>query len=233
MNKTKSIFITATNTNIGKTYTCKFLAEKLYQKGYNVGLFKPIESGVEKVPHDGVELFETFKRVNNNFDLKLEDIVPIQLKLAAAPYVANLTENKIDFQKIKNSYEKIRDISDIVLIEGAGGLLVPVVENFFMIDFIKYLNIDKTLLITHNSLGCINDTLLNINLLEQKGLKYQWCINQYPAIKEDFEITTLPFYKKINNKIFYLDNIEELLPEIINLSSTEYHSHRSLKIGKI
>ncbi len=201
---TKSIFITATNTNVGKTYAMTLLAKELHKKGLNIGLFKPIETGVDKTPFDGKKLFELSKKVNKNFNLKLDDIVPIQLKFASAPYVANLYEDKIDFNKIKTSYEKIKNISDIVLVEGAGGLLVPVTNNFFMIDFIEFLNIEKTLLVTHNSLGCINDTLLNIEFLKSKSINFLWCINQYPEKEENFKKTTLPFYKNYFNNIYFL-----------------------------
>ncbi len=212
---TKSIFVTATNTNVGKTYAMTLLAKELHKKGLNVGLFKPIETGVEKIPLDGQKLFELSKSVNKNFDLGLDDIVPIQLKLPSAPYVANLHENKIDFEKIKTSYEKIKKISDIVLVEGAGGLLVPVTNNFFMIDFIKYLDIEKTLLITHNSLGCINDTLLNVEFLKSKNINFFWCINQYPQSKEDFLKVTLPFYKDYFEEIYLLeDNLEIILDNL-------------------
>ena len=207
---TKSIFITATNTNIGKTYATILLAKELHKRGLNVGLFKPIETGVDKIPLDGQKLFELSKSVNKNFNLSLEDIVPIQLKLPAAPYVANLHEDKIDFKKIKNAYEKIKNISDIVLVEGAGGVLVPVTKNFFMIDFVRLLEIDKTLLITHNSLGCINDTLLNIEFLKSKDINFLWCINQYPEKIENFKKLTLPFYKRYFNFIYQLQNTNDI-----------------------
>ncbi len=209
----KSIFITATNTNVGKTYAMTLLAKELNKQGLNVGLFKPIETGVDKTPLDGKKLYELSKSINKNFNLELDDIVPIQLKLPAAPYVANLYEDKIDFKKITTSYEKIKNISDIVLVEGAGGVLVPVVKDFFMIDFIKFLNIDKTLLITHNALGCINDTLLNIKFLQNKEIDFLWCINQYPQKESNFFKITFPFYKDYLNNIYFL---EKDLKVIIN-----------------
>jgi len=124
--KCRSVFVTATNTDVGKTYTTVMIAKKLNSLGYKVGVFKPIETGVVTLPEDGVKLLEASK----NHDISLEDVVPVRFKLPASPFVAKGDE-KIDFKKIKNSYEKIKANSDIVLVEGAGGLLVPVEEEFF------------------------------------------------------------------------------------------------------
>jgi dethiobiotin synthetase len=196
----KSIFITATNTNIGKTYTTVKLAKTLLKKGYKVGVFKPIETGVvDNKPLDGIKLLKASK----NKDITLDDVVPVKFTLPASPYVAKGDE-KIDFEKIVNSYEKIKSNSDIVLVEGAGGLLVPVEENFFMIDFIELLNIDKTLLVTSNGLGSINDTLLSINLLKQRDIDFIWAVNEFKESRENFEKVTLPFYKEV----LYVDELD-------------------------
>jgi dethiobiotin synthetase len=204
----KSIFITATNTDIGKTYTTIKLAKVLLRRGYKVGVFKPIETGVvEDKPLDGIKLLKASK----NKDISLDDVVPIKFTLPASPYVAK-GDKKIDFKKIVNSYKRIKSNSDIVLVEGAGGLLVPVEENFFMIDFIELLNIDKTLLVTSNSLGSINDTLLSINLLKQRDIDFIWAVNEFKESRENFEKVTLPFYKKV----LYVDEVSSWIEEIIS-----------------
>jgi len=194
----KSIFITATNTDIGKTYTTIKLASVLNKLGYKVGVFKPIETGVKDIPSDGAKLLKASK----NKDITLDDVVPVRFSLPAAPYVAK-KDKKIEFQKIKDSYEKIEKNSDIVLVEGAGGLLTPVEEDFFMVDFIKFLNIKKTLLVSSNSLGSINDTLLSQNLLKQRDIEFVWAVNEYKESRESFEKITLPFFKEV----LYIDEI--------------------------
>ena len=204
----KSIFITATNTDIGKTYTTIKLAKVLLRRGYKVGIFKPIETGVvEDKPLDGIKLLKASK----NKDISLDDVVPIKFTLPASPYVAK-GDKKIDFKKIVNSYKRIKSNSDIVLVEGAGGLLVPVEENFFMIDFIELLNIDKTLLVTSNSLGSINDTLLSINLLKQRDIDFIWAVNEFKESRENFEKVTLPFYKEV----LYVDEVSLWIEGIIS-----------------
>jgi dethiobiotin synthetase len=193
--KYRPIFITATNTDIGKTYaTCK-LIEEFSEQGLHVGVFKPIETGVVDIPVDGKLLLQTAQKTNPYLkDFTCKDIVPIQYKLPAAPYVAKGDEH-IGIKSLHVAFDKIASVSDIVLIEGAGGLMVPIAKDFYMYDFIREFNA-ITLLVTHANLGCINDTLLNINLLKSLHVEHEWCVN-FRGNKKDFNETTLPFYKKI------------------------------------
>jgi len=198
----KPIFITATNTDIGKTYaTCK-LIEELSNRGLKVGILKPIETGVIDEPLDGKLLLELAQK--HNPDLKsftCKDVVPIQYELPAAPYVSKGNE-KIDMNLLHVAFEKMERVSDIILIEGAGGLMVPVDENLYMYDFVKEFNA-VALLVTHANLGCINDTLLNKNLLDSLHVKYQWCIN-FKDNEDSFKQTTLPYYKDRFDKVLSL-----------------------------
>jgi len=183
-----NIFITATNTNVGKTYTTLQLIKYLSKKGYKVGVFKPIETGVEDTPLDGKLLFKEVIKYNQEFkNFTLNDIVPIQFKLPAAPIVAG----EVDFNKIDIAYKKLKEKCDILLIEGAGGIKVPVTNNFYMFDFIKYFNA-KTFLVIQSKLGCINDLELNLEFFKPDV----WGINlfddsfyqvSYPYLKEKYK----------------------------------------------
>ncbi|MDD3325083.1 MAG: dethiobiotin synthase, partial [Sulfurospirillaceae bacterium] len=86
----KPIFITATNTDVGKTYTALKLIKALSLQGLHVGIFKPIETGViEDKPLDGVMLWEEAKKHNPKMqNLTIGDIVPYRFCLSASPYVA-------------------------------------------------------------------------------------------------------------------------------------------------
>ena len=211
--KYRPIFITATNTDIGKTYaTCK-LMEELSNQGLKVGVFKPIETGVVDEPLDGKLLLDLAKKYNSDFkSFTCKDVVPVQFKLPAAPYVSKGNE-KIDLGVIHVAFEKIANACDIVLIEGAGGLMVPIEENLYMYDFIKEFHA-TTLLVTHANLGCINDTLLNINLLDSLKVDYIWCVN-FRDNKKSFQKTTLPYYTERFGKVLSLQsdmkNIASLL----------------------
>ncbi|MEA2090970.1 MAG: dethiobiotin synthase, partial [Campylobacterota bacterium] len=88
---TKRIFITATNTDIGKTYTTKLLLKEFASRGLRVGVIKPIETGVVNgYAPDGSELLAIVKELNSEFkNISLEDIVPITYELPAAPCVSS------------------------------------------------------------------------------------------------------------------------------------------------
>lgn len=204
--KYQPIFISATNTDIGKTYTTCKIIEELGRRGLKVGVLKPIETGVLKEPLDGRVLYETAKKTNKALEkMSLHDIVPIQYPLPASPYISKANET-IDFQKIYKAYEKLSFVSDIVLIEGAGGLMVPVEENFYMYDFLKEFDA-KLCLVTHGNLGCINDALLNFAFLNSLKKEYVWCVNlKNKEEKESFEKITLPFYQKRFGEVLVLQN---------------------------
>jgi len=187
----KKLFITATNTNIGKTYATINLIHKLGSMGIKVGAIKPIETGVDNIPQDAKELLTAIKQYNKNFiNFTPKDICTYTFSLPAAPFCA--TNKPIDISKIVDKIKEIETLCDILIIEGAGGLMVPINKNYFMLDLIKELNC-PTLLVTPSYLGCINETMLSINALEQNNINYNWCVNLYKD-KESFDRVTKPFY---------------------------------------
>ena len=207
---TKRIFITATNTNIGKTYATSLLLKEFAAKGLKVGVFKPIETGVFETPLDGKKLFDLAKELNPSLSvLELDTIVPYQFALPAAPYVAK-GKKTIDLEYINQKLLRIEELCDVVLIEGAGGLMVPVEEDLFMVDLISYFKA-SVLLVSPSCLGSINDTLLSRYLLENKKIPYTWAINLYED-KESFEEVTAPFYK--NNFLTLQNDIKVILNKL-------------------
>ncbi len=203
-----TLFITATNTDVGKTYASETLLKKYAKDGIRVGYFKPMETGVEDLPLDGGSMLELAKKLNPEFDVTIDDVVPYQFKLPAAPYVANSEKIIIDIKYIKQKIDYLLKFCDLLIIEGAGGLMVPIEKNYFIVDLIydlqKYLDNLKTVLIVPSNLGSINDNLLSQNILKQYNINYQWYINLYKD-KEQFKTTTLPFYKDyFNEDIEYL-----------------------------
>ncbi len=191
----QSLFITATGTNVGKTYTTLKLIEALSSQGHKVGVYKPIETGVTHTAPDATILLQACKKVNEHFkDLKVEDITAYTFTLPAAPFCAD-TEQIIHIDKIMEKYHELSKLCDILLVEGAGGLHVPITKNFHMIDLIKKLNI-KTLLVTPSRLGCINDTLLSIEALQSRKIDFDWCVNVYED-KDSFEEVTQPYYDAV------------------------------------
>lgn len=195
----KRIFVTATNTDIGKTYTSKLLLKEFASRGLKVGAIKLIETGVVESAPDATLLLQTLRALNPAFEeIVIEDIVPITYELPAAPYVAS-NAAPLDLDKLNAAVQKLEKICDILIIEGAGGLYVPIDENYMMIDLIKYFKA-STLLVTHCSLGCINDTILSERALAEKGIKY---ITAFNCRDDDasFSEVSEPFFLKTRQKV--------------------------------
>jgi dethiobiotin synthetase len=205
----KTIFVTATNTDVGKSYASEILLKKYASQNLKVGYFKPIETGVSKdtegYPLDGYKLLNIAKKLNADFKVDICDVVPYQFELPASPYVAKCS-TQIDIDFIKDRLNYLQSFCDVLIVEGAGGLLVPVEKDIFMIDLIKLLDIDEVVLISPSHLGSINDTLLSQEALKSRNIKFKWYINLYKDADE-FAKVTLPFYKDCFTKIDYLEDL--------------------------
>ena len=203
----KSLFITATNTDVGKTYACEKFLNYFAKAGLKVGYFKPFETGVFDKPLDGSKMLELAKKLNPSFNVTINDVVPYQFKLPAAPYVAKgNTIINIDFLKEKKKY--LEQFCDVLIIEGAGGLMVPIEKDLFVIDLIKEFDCEA-ILITPSKLGCINDTLLSINALKAKNIDFEFYINLYQDINS-FEEVSKPFLLDYFEKLNFLEDLGKL-----------------------
>lgn len=210
----KRIFVTATNTDIGKTYTTVKMLKEYASRGLRVGAIKPVETGVQGgVYPDGDLLLSTLKELNPECrDLSITDIVPISYELPAAPYIASRGA-MFDFERVNAAIERLEALCDVLLIEGAGGLYVPVDGTFMVVDLISYFNATP-LLVTHCALGCINDTLLSIQTLKNKGFNPVFAFNcreneiDFATISEPFFVNNKYDVLKVNSEI---DTICDLL----------------------
>ncbi len=213
----KRIFITATNTDIGKTYTTKLLLKELARRGLRVGVIKPIETGViDGNCPDGKELLQCVRELNPEFrSVGLDAIVPIQHRLAAAPYIASGAQ-KLNFEKIDASVKKLELLCDVLVFEGAGGLLVPIDEMHMMVDLIEYYQADA-LLVTHCALGCINDTLLSKKLLEDRKIKHTVVFNCRDN-DEHFQEMSGRYFKDIDLEVMKVfQDIDKICDLLYNL----------------
>ena len=203
----KSLFISATNTDVGKTYSCEKFLNYFAKAGLKVGYFKPFETGVVDSPIDGSKMLELAKKLNPTFNVTINDVVPYQFELPAAPYVAKgNTIIDIDFLKEKKKY--LEQFCDVLIIEGAGGLMVPIEKDLFIIDLIKEFDCEA-ILITPSKLGCINDTLLSINALKAKNIDFEFYINLYHDINS-FEKVSKPFLIDYFGELNFLEDLEKL-----------------------
>ena len=106
-----------------------------------------------------------------------------------------LRKETIEIDKIIEKYHELSQLCDILLVEGAGGLLVPITKDFMMIDLAKKLG-SKVLLVTPSRLGCINDTLLSQEALKYRNIEFDWCVNLFED-SESFSEVTQPFYDEM------------------------------------
>lgn len=199
----KPLFITATNTNVGKTYTTLKLIESFSKQGISVGVCKPFETGVENEPLDAKALLEAVQKYNPKFKtLKPRDITAYTFELPAAPFCAD-THKIINIEVIKEKINELQKLCDLLIIEGAGGLMVPITKEYKMIDLAKELNL-QTLLVTPSKLGSINDTLLSMEALKSHEITFDWCVNLFED-KESFDEVTKPYYDAVFEGWWCLD----------------------------
>ena len=165
----KGIFITGTDTGIGKTVVMAALGCLLQRKGLNVdvGVMKPVQCGGSDA---------RFLKNILNVDDPLEIINPFFAPEPLSPHLAfRRAQKKINIQKIIEIYRKLENRHDIVLVEGAGGLLVPLRDNYLVADLIKDLDLD-VVIVSRLALGTINHSLLTIQQARQKGIKIRGII---------------------------------------------------------
>ena len=202
--KNKSVFITATNTDVGKTYACEKFLRYFAKKGLKVGYFKPCETGVITEPLDGSKMLKLTKELNKDFEANINDVVPYQFKLPAAPYVAK-KDTTISLEVLRQKKAYLQSLCDVLIIEGAGGIMVPLEHDLFIIDLIKEFN-SEAILITPSKLGCINDTLLSIEALKNRNIDFEFFINLYQD-KDSFKKVSEPFLKDHFKTLQFLDDL--------------------------
>ena len=163
-----ALFISGTDTGVGKTFIAAALARLLTRKGVRVGVMKPVESGVNDVSQLGADAnLLCWAAVN---DQPAELVSPYRLKNPVAPAVAASHEGvKIIPSVIKDAFDTLCASHDFVIVEGAGGLMTPIAGGFLMADLINLLQI-QTLFVCRPDLGTINHTMLSLFTAQQLNI---------------------------------------------------------------
>ncbi|MDR0724360.1 MAG: dethiobiotin synthase [Endomicrobium sp.] len=159
----KGVFITATDTEVGKTYVSCKIAEALKDLNVNVGVFKPVATGDR---NDAKALIKS-----SNIKDSEEKVTPMFFENPMSPYGVSLIENKtFNLKRIYSHFKYFLDNYKFTIVEGIGGVLVPLKKNFFVSNLIKSFKLPVIVVARHN-LGTINHTLLTIEQLKKDNQK--------------------------------------------------------------
>ena len=206
--KYKKLFISGTNTEVGKTFITENIIKIFESKGIMVNPYKPIETGCivkssKLLPHDSTIFFKAIhKRIT------LDQINPYRFIEPISPAAAIKRSRKKIY--ISSYVKKLKDlpISDITIIEGAGGLCSPLASDGYNIDLIKRINI-PTILVAKDEIGVINNVMLSINMLKKYRIKVLAIVlnrksNNQPEgmnnYKEISGLTKIPLIQILNKR---------------------------------
>ena len=212
--KFNQLFITGTDTEIGKTLITCILANK-YKEKFEVQIYKPVVAGLNKDNKN--EDLESYKKIIKNVsDSQLSDYI---LPHYCSPNIsAKLTKKKINFQKILTRINSLKENSKFLIMEGAGGIYCPINDKYTFIDLLDEIKI-PVIVVCGIKLGAINHSILTLNTLKTKKINVLgWvanCVekNKQYIIDENIKyivkhtsinhLGTIPYINKLKNKTIY------------------------------
>jgi dethiobiotin synthetase len=167
--KKRGLFITGTDTGVGKTIVAAGLVKLARNKGLRALGVKPVETGCtvregQLYPEDGAFLCRA-----SDGDLSLDECVPFRFALPASPArAAAAVGSRLHVADLKEHVLALAEDADLTVVEGAGGLMVPIQGDLMMIDLVDQLGF-PTIVVARSGLGTINHSLLTLNALKQRG----------------------------------------------------------------
>jgi dethiobiotin synthetase len=187
-----SLFITGTDTGVGKTHTAVQLLRLLRAAGTSCAGMKPICCGDRR---DAELLLKA-----SSDGLTIDDVNPLWLKTPAAPIVGSLTEQvNIEIEQILAALRSLQSRVEHVIMEGVGGWLVPIRYDYFVSDLAVELGL-PVLVVAQNRLGCLNHTALTVrSVLQHKLLCVGVALNGVPVTDDMASLTNADILKKILN----------------------------------
>ena len=188
----KGIFITGTDTGVGKTFVASILAKLIETKGIRVGVMKPVSSG----GREDSEILAGSVSGKMNQDL----INPVYFKKPLAPYAASELEGKLmDLEKVFHAFNELKSKNDFLIVEGIGGLLVPLKDRYLVADMIKDFEL-PAIIVVDSKLGCINHTLLSCEAARNRKIRVKGLIiNRLSNIDgEELDVKNIELIKKFS-----------------------------------
>ena len=212
----KSLFITGTDTDVGKTYITAGLAITLRKMSIDVGVMKPFAAGVAQkkgFKSEDVEILSNAAQINDSESLVNPQFFPI----SASPYTAwKKLKIKPKIPLILSSFKKLSKMHEMMLVEGMGGTLTPILKNYYVTNLIKDMKI-PAVIVTRSKVGTVNHTLMTVMMCQKykipiKGIIINNFDKGYPInqLKKDLESLTgikvlgsIPFIKDMSDKSLY------------------------------
>lgn len=211
MRVSKGIFVTATGTDVGKTYVTALLIKKLRESGKSAGYYKAVLSGAEQVGDAIIPCDADY--VNRIADIgdPLNEMVSYVYRTAVSPHLAaRLEGNLVDIKCVKRDYLNVCLKHEYVTVEGSGGIICPIrmdEQTIMLTDIIKSLEL-KILIVANAGLGTINSTVLTVKYAQSCGIEVKG------IILNNFHSTDV---MEIDNKI-----IIERITEVPVIACVEY-----------
>lgn len=187
-----ALFVTGTDTGVGKTVAACALVRGLRDQGLDVGVMKPIETGVDPTagPLDAIALSAAAGEPD-----ALDLVCPLRFSLPAAPCVAADDEGKkVDLKPVREAFGELVSRHDWLVVEGAGGLLVPTTPDATMADLARDLGL-PVLLVARPALGTINHTRLCVEETLRRGLDLVGVIVSHDHAVSDADAKNLDYLR--------------------------------------
>lgn len=177
------LFITATDTDAGKTYVAQALVKALVLSNQKVAVYKPISAGCERIKGSLVNEDAKLLLAQSNCQQFIEQVNPIAFEPAIAPHIAAAKEQReITLASIEQGYESIIKLNaDTIVCEGAGGWRLPLGNGKFLSEFAQVTN-QQVILVVNMKLGCLNHAVLTYQSIVSDGLD---CVGWIANCQED------------------------------------------------
>ena len=210
------MFVTGTDTDVGKTYITAGLAITLRKMNVDIGIMKPFAAGDKQkkgYKSEDVEILSNAAQINDPESLVNPQFFPI----SASPYTAwKKLKIKPKIPLILSSFKKLSDKHEMMLVEGMGGTMTPILKNYYVANLIKDMKI-PTVIVTRSKVGTVNHTLMTVLMCQKykipiKGIIINNFDKGYPInqLKKDLESLTgikvlgsIPFIKDMSDKSLY------------------------------
>ena len=197
-----SLFVTGTDTDVGKTCVTAGIVNYLSKMNIDVGVMKPFASGykanADSLSED-VEILMKYSAVNDPVEL----VNPYYFEIPTSPYEACMKLNReVDITKVVDAYNQLTSNHDVVVVEGIGGIMTPISQNYFVSDLISELNLNS-IIVTGSKIGSVNHTMLTYEHSKQKNLNFKgFVVNQ--NVSEGYEMSSLrqQIFRLTGEKVF-------------------------------